>query len=104
VANEDKSVFATLKELKELTVSYTKQETVEPLKGVLRFLKYGVGGGLLTALGLLLLSLAMLRALQTETGDLFGGKLTWGPYLLTVVGLVVLCVLAALAIKGKSER
>jgi predicted cobalt transporter CbtA len=104
MATEDKSVFATLRELKELTVSYAKQETWEPVKGVGRFLKFGLPGAVLSAVGLLLLSLAMLRALQTTTGDTFAGKATWAPYLLTFAGLVLLCVLFGLAIGRGGDK
>jgi hypothetical protein len=104
MATEDTSVFTTLKELKDLTVSYARQETLEPLKGVKRFLMFGVPGALLSALGLFLLSLAMLRALQTTTGDTFAGKMTWAPYLLTLLASAVVCGLFGRAITKKGDK
>src|SRR5262245_680082 len=69
-------------ELWELSVAYAKQETVDPLKGLGRFLGYGIGGAALLALGSILLLVSALRALQTETGSTFTGNLSWVPYLL----------------------
>ncbi|HEY5252945.1 MAG TPA: phage holin family protein [Acidimicrobiales bacterium] len=76
----------------DLVVAYAKQETLGPLRGLGRFLGFGVGGSVLLAVGLPLLLLALLRALQTETGSTFGGNLSWLPYLITAV--------AALAVAG----
>jgi hypothetical protein len=103
VAAEDKSVVAIVQELKDLTIAYAKQETIDPLKGTFRFVALGVAGSALTAVGVLFLALGLLRAMQTET-DYFHGHATWIPYVATIVGLVVLSVLAALAIKGRDER
>jgi hypothetical protein len=100
VAAEEKSVVATLQELKELTIAYAKQETVDPLKGMGRFLGFGLLGAVLTAIGGLFLSLALLRAMQPE----FHGNVSWFPYSVTVVLLVVFSVAAGLAIKGKDKR
>ena len=67
-----------------------RQETVDPLKGVGRYLGYGAAGALLGGVGVILLMLAGLRALQTETGGALDGNLSWLPY------LIVLAVAAAL--------
>ena len=72
-------------ELWALTKDYARQETVDPLKGVGRYLGYGVAGALLGGVGVILLMLAGLRALQTETGDAFDGNLSWLPYLIVLV-------------------
>lgn len=99
----DKNPLTVLSELKDLILAYVKQETIEPLKGLLRFVAYGIGGTLLLSIGLLLWVLALLRALQTETGSTFAGNLTWAPYLITVVGSAVVAGLAARAI-GSAKR
>ena len=90
-------------ELWSMTVTYFKQETIVPLKALGRFVGFGVGGSILLATGTLLLVLAGLRALQTETGDTFDGNLSWAPYLITVVACFAVCGLAARAI-GKESR
>ena len=99
----DKNPITILSELKDLIVAYVKQETVDPLKGLLRFVAYGIGGSLLLSIGLLLWMLALLRALQTETGSSFTGNLTWLPYVITMVGCVVVALLAVRAI-GSAKR
>ena len=52
----------------QLTVDYLKQETVEPLRGLGRFLYMGIAGSFFMAGGLLLILIGILRLLQTETG------------------------------------
>ena len=78
-------------ELWELGVAYAKQETIDPLKSVGRFLGYGVMGAVLLGFGVCLLLLSGLRALQTETSTTFTGNLSWIPYLIVVaVGLALI--------------
>jgi hypothetical protein len=81
-------------ELWELTTAYAKQETIDPLKGLGRFLGYGIGGAIALGVGVVLLLLAALRALQTETSTTFGDNLSWAPYLITVAVGVLLIGLA----------
>ena len=85
-----KSIPQVATELWELSTAYAKQETIDPLKGLGRFLGYGVGGAILFGLGSVLLLLAALRALQTETDTLFTGNLSWIPYLLVTIGALLL--------------
>lgn len=100
---ESASLPTQVVELKDLVVAYAKQETVDPLKRLGRFLAAGIAGAVLLSIGLVLLSMSLLRALQEETGSSFTGKLTWVPYLLTVAGALVVVALAVYAI-GKPKR
>jgi hypothetical protein len=100
-ATDQKSVPQVLGELKDMTVSYARQETVDPLKSIGRFVGFGVGGSFVLGLGLCLLGLSVLRALQTETGDTFTGDWSWVPYLITTAVLLVFAYLAVRAIKEK---
>lgn len=86
-----RNVPDTLQELWELLVAYAKQETVDPLRNLGRYLGYGVGGMLLLALGTFLLGLSLLRVLQSMTGDVFDGFWSWVPYLAPVLfyGIVI---------------
>ena len=73
-----------------LTTDYLKQETLGPLKGLGRFVAWGLAGSLAMAVGFLLLLVGVLRLLQTETGSTFGGDLSWVPYfVVSALGLVV---------------
>ncbi len=85
-----KSIPQVASELWELSVAYAKQETVDPLKGLGRFLGYGIGGAILFGLGSVLLLLAGLRALQTETDTTFTGNLSWIPYVIVVIAALLL--------------
>lgn len=100
---EQKTIAQVLSELWELTVSYTKQETVEPLKGLGRFIGFGVAGSVLTGIGVLLLSLAGLRVLQTHTDDHLSGNLSWIPYLaaLVLLSLLIFVTVRAITKDGK---
>ena len=91
-------------ELKDLVVAYAKQETLEPIKGLGRFIAFGVAGSILLALGLVLLVLALLRGLQTELADTFDGNWTFAPYLITLVACAVVVALAARAIGAAKRR
>jgi hypothetical protein len=92
-------------ELWELVVAYLKQETIEPLKGIGKFLGFGVPGAVLAALGLAVLLLAALRVLQTKTGSTFAGNLTPLPYVIIAATAIAVAALAGVAIvSGRSRR
>ena len=92
---QSKSIPEIASELWMLTRDYAKQQTVDPLKGVGRYLTFGVPGAVLIGFGVVLLMLSALRALQTQTGSTFHGSLSWIPYIIVLVvaaGLVALAV------------
>jgi hypothetical protein len=84
----------------QLTVDYLKQEVVEPLRGLGRFLYMGIAGSFFLAFGLLLILLGVLRLLQTETGTALDGDWSWVPYAATVVLGIVVIGVAALRIQA----
>lgn len=86
---------ATATELRHLVVAYLKQETIEPIKGLGRFVVFGAAGMTVLAGGLVLLLVAGLRAMQTEGGSTFTGHLSWIPY-----GICAFGALAALGAAG----
>jgi hypothetical protein len=97
----EKSVPALAAELWDLVRAYVKQETVEPVKGLGRYAAFGIAGSLVLSVGLVLLALAGLRALQTETGDALDGNLSWTPYLITLAGAGIVLALVA---RGMGKR
>ncbi len=79
------SLPAQAAQLWDLVRGYAKQETIEPIKGLGRFLAFGLLGSFLLSVGTLMLVLAGLRALQTETGTVFAGNSSWAPYFIVFV-------------------
>jgi hypothetical protein len=74
----------------QLTLNYLKQETLEPLKGLGRFLAFGLAGSVGIAIGVVLGLVGILRLLQTETGTALSGDWSWVPYfVVSVVGAAV---------------
>jgi hypothetical protein len=79
----------------KLTVDYLKQEALTPLKGLGRFLAWGLAGSLAIAVGILLVLVGLLRLLQAETGTALTGDWSWVPYFaVSALGLAV-CGVAA---------
>jgi hypothetical protein len=100
--NPPKRIPEVATEMWDLSLAYAKQETVDPLKGLGRFLGSGVPGALALAVGSILLLLAALRAMQTETGSTFTGNLSWIPYLLvTLLGALLSAIVMWRIVKRK---
>lgn len=97
VKQEDKGTGEVIADLWQLVRDYAKQETVDPLKSIGRFLGFGMAGALLLGLGVVFAALAILRGLQTETGNHLTGSLTWVPYL---VAFVVSAIIVGLAVRA----
>ncbi len=88
-----------------LVVDYAKQETLGPVKGLARFVAFGVFGSIALSVGVVVLLVALLRLLQTETGTTFGDKLSWLPYVITAGAALLVAGLAGWRItKGAAKR
>ncbi len=84
-----KSVLEIVRELWVLLKTYGRQETIDPLRNLGRYLGFGIAGSVLMGLGTVFLALSGLRALQ-ETTSVFSGFWSWVPYLLVLILLVAL--------------
>ena len=82
------------RELLDLTVTYAKQETVDPLKSLGRRVGLGVLGSALASVGLIFLLVGVLRLVQVELE--LRGLWSWVPYL---AAIVVAGVVAGLSFK-----
>jgi uncharacterized membrane protein YidH (DUF202 family) len=100
---QPQTVPEVLSDLVDLVQQYAKQETVDPLKSLGHFFKRGFPGALLAAFGVVLLMLAALRVLQTETGSTFTGHWSWAPYLITFLGAAVVIGLAVAQANKRSR-
>jgi len=106
VPQEQKSIPQVLSELWEMLISYAKQETVEPLKGLARFVGVGAAAMVMLGVGVVLMSVSVLRLLQTKSpfGWSLTGNLSVIPYVVSLVVLGVLILLAVAAIKPKRSK
>lgn len=101
---EEKGLSTLTSELWDLVIAYVKQETLDPLKSLLRFLGWGVGGAVCLGLGLVLLSLAALRFLQQELAPHLSGNWSWVPYLAIVVFAAVVIAVLVRGIGAEKRR
>jgi hypothetical protein len=92
-------------ELIGLLRRYLLQETVDPLKEAGRTLLFGSAAAILLGIGTVLLLIGALRVLQTETGTVFRGSLSWLPYGITAfVGLAVVGVGALVLLRSSGAQ
>jgi H+/Cl- antiporter ClcA len=80
-------------------VTYAKQQTIEPLRDLGRYMVFGLIGSVLVGTAAVFLTLGILRLLQDETGSTFTGHLSWIPYLLALVVVAVGLGIIGLVIK-----
>ncbi len=93
-------------DLQKMLVSYAKQETVEPLKALGKYLGLGLAGSFSLFLGIFFLGLGVLRLMQSETGDQFDGGGGWSmiPYVVAILVLLLLAgVIVMLFLRAKKR-
>jgi hypothetical protein len=104
-ASDDKDMGTLVPELWDLIVRYAKQETLDPLRDLGRYLKWGLAGTVLLAVGVPLLVLGGLRAMQEELGPShLRGSLSWVPYVPVVLGGALVAGLLARGIMADKRR
>ena len=99
------------KDLLQMSIAYLKQETQAPLKGLVKYVSFGLAAALLFSTGSVLLMLGLLRGIQSawayervdERGPL-SGSLSWLPYALSALACVLLIGLLALGWSRASRR
>lgn len=100
---QEKSLATHVTELYELVLGYAKQETLDPVKSLGRFVGFGVAGSVLFGFGAVIMLLGGLRALQTETTKL-QGSWSWAPYAIVAFGCAVIIALAITIRARKPNR
>lgn len=90
-------------ELKTLLTGYARQEIVGPLSQVGKALKFGILGALGIGVGLVFIAVAGLRLLQTEASGVFGGNMSAVPYVIVLIGLVLVCAVT-FGIRTRTQR
>jgi hypothetical protein len=93
---EEKSLATHITELYELVLAYARQETVDPVRNLGRFIGFGLAGAVTFGIGATIMLLGALRALQTTTGTALQGNWSWAPYVLVAAGCGVIIGVAML--------
>ena len=93
---------ADIQGLISLVKQYAKQETLGPLRGVGRYLKFGVTGALCMALAFVFLVLALMRGLQEIS--FFDGNWSVLVYLVALLGSAVVAVVVGIAVAGRDRK
>lgn len=102
----DKSPAQQIQELRDLIIGYAKQETVDPLKSLGKFIRNGLGGAVLLGVGTICVGIALLRFLQTSPWNPINGtgSSRWVPYFVTVLFLAIVAGGAARAAQRRPAR
>ena len=87
-----------LTEFKKLIVAYAKQEIQHPLLALLKWTLLGLFGSIFIFVGMLYISLGLLRLLQDRVAA-FDGSFSFAPYCITA-----LCLLGLAAMLFKKIR
>ena len=75
----------------DVVVGYVKQETLEPLRGVGRWIAVGSVASAMVSVGLVMVLLGALRFIDDVTGNAFDGMWSFAPYLI-VFSVGLLCI------------
>jgi hypothetical protein len=106
-SGKDEGLPTEFKELLDLVVTYARQQTIDPLKQLGRWVAFGIAGSVLIGIGFLLLGVGLLRAVQSEAGRHLAGDWSWLPYVVVVVFLGAVIALMVRRIShapGSKER
>lgn len=97
-------VSSLVRDIGTMVVEYVKQETLDPLKGLARFVGLGLASMVVTGIGIVLLLLGGIRLLQDEAGAAFDGHLKFLPYLFALIVCAVVAAGALRATSGASRK
>ena len=92
-----------LQEVRDLFVRYFKEQTVQPLKDLGRFVLFGALGSIFVAFGVVIGLLGVLRMLQALF-PVLDGSLSFIPYLIVVVLAVLVGLLVVQRIFAGAAR
>lgn len=95
-SSDKKAPAQHIAELKDLVVGYARQETIDPLKTLGRYLGAGVGGAIAIGVGCWFLLLALLRGLQSWDALDGTGAMSLIPYAATILAALFIIGLAGL--------
>lgn len=97
------SLRADIDEMVATLRAYAVQETIGPLRGLGRYIAYGLAGAAFVSVALLLGAMGVLRLVQAEAA-VFADDWSFVPYLIAAVAmLLVLAVLLGRVRHGKAK-
>ena len=97
------SIKSDLEEIKVLFLRYLKEETLDPLKDLGRFVIFGALGSILVGFGAVMILFGALRFLQDQFRVL-DGSLSWLPYLILAVLALLISVATVMRIVGGGAK
>jgi len=98
------SLQRDLEEIRDLFLRYFKEQTIQPLKELGRFVAFGVLGSLFVAFGVVMALLGVLRMMQ-DVFPVLDGSLSWIPYLVVAVaGALVAALVVQRVVSGVPRR
>ena len=103
MAHENRGLKADFDGLVSTLRAYVKQEPLGPIRGLGRYLGFGLAGTVCFAVAEVFLVVGVVRVLQTTT-TAFRNNLSFIPYLAGVVTSVAFIWLAVLALKRDGKR
>lgn len=103
-SEQPKTIKENLRDLWELLLSYARQEIRDPLRGLGRYIGWGLLGSMTVSLGIVLIGLAGLRLMQEEADTVFDGNWSFVPYFILFVYTVLVMYLAYLKISREPKR
>ncbi len=103
MASQNAGLKADFDGLLSMLRAYLKQETLDPIRGLGRYLGFGLGSTVCFAVAEVFLVLSVVRVLQTTTSA-FQGNLSFIPYLVGLSVSLVFIYLTLLALKRDGKR
>lgn len=98
------SIQRDLQEVRDLFIRYLKEQTVQPLKDLGRFVLFGAVGSIFVGFGVVIGLLGLLRMFQALF-PVLDGSLSFVPYLIVVVlAVIVALVIVRRIVSGAPRR
>jgi hypothetical protein len=98
------SLQRDVEEIRDLALRYLKEQTIQPLKELGRFVVFGVLGSIFVAVGTVMALLGVLRMLQSLF-PVLDGSLSWIPYLvIAVLGIATAAMIVRRIVRGVPRR
>jgi uncharacterized protein involved in cysteine biosynthesis len=94
----------TVRELRELVIAYFKQEAVDPIKGLGRYIGLGIAGSLALGFGIIFVELGLLRLIQEQTFPHLTGNWSWVPYLIVILISLLAALLVYLTLAQRRQK